>query len=301
MGKESIMVTNANHAIVADQSSARLLYKTGFRVRRDWTISLLLGILGFITFVPLIMLLELSFKDAQQMAQYMWTPAWPLHFRNYVVAIYAVYPYLINSAIFVVGAVTISITFSTLTAYALARYPFPGREFFYIAVLALLMIPGVLTLITSFVVTVSLKLNNSFLGIWLPMAAGAQAFQIIVLRTYFASLPPELFEAGSIDGASETTMLAKIALPLSKPILSTLVILQIMGVWNEYIWPLMIFSKPERYPAVLTVMRMGQLITNRDPGAMWAGYVIVGLPILILFAFTSRTFIRGLTSGAIKF
>jgi ABC-type glycerol-3-phosphate transport system permease component len=96
-------------------------------------------------------------------------------------------------------------------------------------------------------------------------------------------------------------MLLKIGLPLSKPILSTLVILQIMSVWNEYIWPLMIFSKPERYPAVLTVMRIGQLITNRDPGAMWAGYVIVGLPILILFAFTSRTFIRGLTSGALKF
>jgi len=198
------------------------------------------------------------------------------------------------------GTVTISIFCSTLTAYALARYPFPGREFFYFAVLALLMIPGVLTLITSFVVTVRLNLNNTFLGIWLPMAAGAQAFQIIVLRTYFSSLPVELFEAGRIDGAREATMLIRIALPLSKPIMSTLIVLQILGVWNEFIWPLMIFSNPDRYPAVLTVLRLGQLITNRDPGAMWAGYVIVGLPILIMFALTSRTFIRGLTSGAIK-
>ena len=271
-----------------------------FRISRDWSIALVLSILGFITFIPLIMLFELSFKDEQQMAVSQWLPAWPLHLRNYYVAFLAVKPYLLNSGIFVLGAVSIAITCSTLTAYVLARYPFPGREFFYMAVLALLMIPGVLTLITSFVVTVNLKLNNTYLGIWLPMAAGAQAFQIIVLRTYFQSLPPELFEAGRIDGASEFTMLIKIALPLSKPILSTLVILQAMNVWNEFIWPLMIFAKPERYPAVLTVMRMGQLITARDPGAMWAGYVLVGLPILILFAFTSRTFIRGLTSGAIK-
>jgi ABC-type glycerol-3-phosphate transport system permease component len=275
--------------------------KRRFRISRDWFIILLLSFLGFITFVPLIMLIQLSFKDMQQMAVNQWLPAWPLHFRNYVVAWYAVKPYLMNSVVYVLGAVSISIVFSTLSAYAFARYPFPGRSFFYIAILALLMIPGVLTLITTFVVTVTLKMNNSFIGIWLPMAAGGQAFQIIVLRTYFETLPQELFESARIDGARETTMLLKIALPLSRPILSTLIVLQILNVWNEFIWPLMIFSKPERYPAVLTILRLGQLITNRDPGAMWAGYVIVGLPVLILFAFTSRTFIRGLTSGAIKF
>ena len=196
---------------------------------------------------------------------------------------------------------TISIVFSTLTAYALARYPFPGREFFYLAILALLMIPGVLTLITSFVVTVRLHLNNTYFGVWLPMAAGAQAFQIIVLRTFFASLPAELFEAGRIDGAGETSMLLKIALPLSKPLLATLVVLQVTNVWNEYIWPIMVLSRPERYPVVLAILRLGTLVTERDPGAQYAGYVIAGIPLFVLFAFSSRAFVRGLTSGAIKF
>jgi ABC-type glycerol-3-phosphate transport system permease component len=268
--------------------------------RADWPLALVLGILGFLTFVPLIMLLELSFKSQQQMADAMWLPAWPLYFKNYVKAWLVIQPYMLNSVIFALGTTVISIVCSALSAYVLARYDFPGREFFYVAILALLMIPGVLTLITAFVVTVNLGLNNTYLGVWLPLAAGAQAFQIIVLRTFFASLPGELFEAGRIDGASEATMLLKIALPLAKPILSTLIVLQILSVWNEFVWPIMVLSDPQEYPAILAILRLGQLVTQRDPGAMYAGYVISGIPLLLLFAFTSRSFIRGLTSGAIK-
>lgn len=271
-----------------------------FRWRGDWSIALVLLILGFLTFVPLIMLLELSFKSQQQMADAMWLPAWPLYFKNYVKAWGVMQQYMVNSLNFSLGSVIVSIVCSTLSAYVLARYDFPGREFFYMAILALLMIPGVLTLITAFVVTVNLNLNNTYWGVWLPLAAGAQAFQIIVLRTFFASLPSELFEAGRIDGAGELTMLLRIALPLAKPILSTLIVLQILNVWNEFIWPIMVLSDPNRYPAILGILRLGQLVTQRDPGAMYAGYVISGLPLLLMFAFTSRSFIRGLTSGAIK-
>ena len=274
--------------------------KPRFRWRGDWSIGLVLLILGFLTFIPLIMLLELSLKSQQQMADAMWLPAWPLYFKNYSKAWGVMQQYMINSLNFSVGTVIVSILCSTLSAYVLARYDFPGREFFYMAILALLMIPGVLTLITAFVVTVNLGLNNTFWGVWLPLAAGAQAFQIIVLRTFFASLPAELFEAGRIDGAGEMTMLLRIALPLAKPILSTLIVLQILNVWNEFIWPIMVLSDPTRYPAILGILRLGQLVTQRDPGAMYAGYVISGLPLLLMFAFTSRSFIRGLTSGAIK-
>jgi len=266
----------------------------------DWPIAIVLLILGFLTFVPLIMLVELSLKSQQQMADAMWLPSLPLYFKNYAKAWNVMQPYMINSLSFSLGAVVISIICSTLSAYVLARYDFPGREFFYMAILALLMIPGVLTLITSFVVTVNLNLNNTYWGVWLPLAAGAQAFQIIVLRTFFASLPGELFEAGRIDGAGELTMLGRIALPLAKPILSTLIVLQILNVWNEFIWPIMVLSDPDRYPAILGILRLGQLVTQRDPGAMYAGYVISGIPLLLMFAFTSRSFIRGLTSGAIK-
>ena len=274
--------------------------KRRFRVSRDFWLVTVLSILGFLTFVPVLMLLQLSFKDDQQMASSMWLPVLPLHLRNYSKAWAVMGPYMRNSLFFVTGTVSISIVCSTMSAYALARYPFPGREFFYMAILALLMIPGILTLIACFVVTVRLHLNNTYFGVWLPMAAGNQAFQIIVLRTFFASLPRELFEAGRIDGASEWRMLRGIALPLAKPILTTLIVLQVMGAWNEYIWPIMVLSRPEQYPAVLAVLRLTQLITVRDVGATYAGYVISGIPLFILFSLSSRVFIRGLTSGAIK-
>ena len=289
---------NTTESVVLHKSAGRS--SSGSLFKENWFVLLVLIILGFITFIPVLMLLQLSLKDMQQMADSMWLPVFPLHFKNYEKSFWLMVPYIMNSVLFVLGSVTVSITFSTLTSYALARYDFPGKEFFYMAILALLMIPGILTLITSFVVVVSLGINNSLLGIWLPMAAGAQAFQIIVLRTFFASLPNELFEAARIDGANELTMLVRIALPLSTPILLTLTVLQIMNVWNEFIWPIMVLSNPDQYPIILGVLRLSQLITQLDPGATYAGYVIAGIPIFILFVFSSRSFIRGLTSGAIK-
>jgi ABC-type glycerol-3-phosphate transport system permease component len=280
-------------------SSTNIARQTHRRGRDVLLITILSG-LGFLTFFPVLMLIELSFKTQQQMANSMWLPTLPLRLVNYFNAWVIMNPFILNSVLYVIGTITVSIVCSTLSAYAMARYAFPGREFFYIAILALLMIPGILTLITRYVTAIDLHINNTFLGVWLPMAAGAQPFQIIVMRTFLASLPEDYFEAGRLDGASELRMLLDIAIPLSMPILSTLVLLQVLSVWNEYIWPIMIFSNPERYPVMLGVLQLGNLIRGGNPGDRFAGYVIAGLPLMILFALSSRSFIRGLTSGAIK-
>jgi multiple sugar transport system permease protein/raffinose/stachyose/melibiose transport system permease protein len=208
---------------------------------------------------------------------------------------------LLNSVYFVIGTVIVSIVFSVLSSYALARYDFPGREFLYLAILGLMMVPGILTLLTRFLIVVKLGINNSFWGLWLPMAAGAQAFQIIVMRTFFASVPEDFFEAARLDGAGEVRMLWHIALPMAKPIVTTLLVLQAHGVWNEFLWPVMVMSDPHKLPAVIQILQFIDRHTSRfDPGVEKASYVLTGLPVLILFAFTSRAFIRGLTSGAIK-
>ena len=272
-----------------------------FQISSDMQIGIVLMILGFLTFVPVIMLLELSFKTEQQMADYMWLPTFPLRLYNYVRAGRIMGPYMLNSLYFVLGTVTVSIICSVFSAYALARYKFPGKEFLYLAILGLMMIPGILTLLTRFALIVQMGLNNTLWGIWLPMAAGAQPFQIIVLRSFFASLPEELFEAGRLDGGTEVRMLWSIALPLAMPILTTLIILQCLGVWNEFVWPIMVLSDPDRYPAILGILRLRDVVYGaHDPGAEYAGYVIAGLPLFVLFAVSSRAFIRGLTAGAIK-
>jgi ABC-type glycerol-3-phosphate transport system permease component len=216
-------------------------------------------------------------------------------------------PYLINSAAFVVGTVAISVVCSSLSAYALARYRFLGKGFLYMAILGLMMIPGILTLFTRFVVVLRIGIYNTLWGIWLPLAAGVQAFQIIVLRTFFESLPEELFEAGRLDGANEFRMLWSIALPLAKPILTTVIVLQINSVWNAFIWPIMVLKDPTRYPAILGIIQLRETMSfghydsyMENPGVEFAGYVIAALPLVLLFSVSSRSFIRGLTSGALK-
>ena len=267
----------------------------------DVGLGIVLGLLGFLTFLPVLMLFQLSVKTEQQMAEHMWVPTWPMKFGNYEKAARIMMPYMLNSLYFVLGTVSVSLGFSTLSGYAFGRYDFPAKSALFLGILGLMMIPGILTLLTRFIMVIDLKLNNTLWGIWLPMAAGAQAFQIIVMRTFFASLPEELFEAARLDGANELRMLGSIAMPLAKPILTTLFVLQCNGVWNEFIWPIMVLADPTRYPAILGILRLRDIMYGgRDPGAEFAGYVIAGLPLLLLFAFTSRAFIRGLTSGAVK-
>jgi len=270
------------------------------KTRNILGIGLTLAILALLTFAPFIMLFQLSLKSTQQIADSMWLPSLPFHFKNYWRAFYMMRPYLLNSVIFCIGTATISILCSSLTGYALSRYQFPGRELFYYLILALMMIPGILTLITRFVTVVKLHLNNTNFGIWFPLAAMSQGFEVIVLRTFFTSVPEELFESARIDGADEFRMLYALALPLSRPIITTLVVLSIMSTWNEFIWPTMVFGNSAYYPAILIVQQLGATHLYNDPGAMYAGYVLAGLPLLLLFALTSQTFVRGLTSGAIK-
>ena len=295
------MKVMAKPAITKTGSVAGKPRRRQVRISRDWFLGAVLGILGVITFIPIIMLLQLSLKDIQQIAVSMWLPTAPLHYENYLRALNVVLPYLCNSIVMVVAVVGISIFCSTLSAYVLARYPFPGREFFFAAILALRMVPAVLTLFTTFVITIGLNLNDTNLGLWLPIAAGGQAFQIIVLRAFFASVPQELIDSARMDGAGETRILTGIVLPMSRPILSTMIVIDLLAIWNEYIWPLVVLSKPDRYPIVLHVLRMSfDYYGERDPGGQYAAYVLSALPLFILFAFTSRTFIRGLTSGAVK-
>jgi ABC-type glycerol-3-phosphate transport system permease component len=273
----------------------------GFRLPPDFGIGVILGIFGFLTFIPVLMLLQLSLKSEQQMANSMWLPQIPFHFVNYLHAYFQMLTPMVNSLIFVLGTVTISLLCSTISAYIFARYNFPGKKYLFIMVLSLMMIPGILTLLPRFTVVLHFKLNNTFFGVWLPLAAGEQAFQIIILRTFFESISEELFEAARIDGAREMSMLGSIALPLAMPMLTTLIVLHCNAVWNEYVWPMMVLSNPKLYPVMLTILSFNrQILGISDPGATFAGYVLAGIPLLILFSLSSRSFIQGLTSGAIK-
>jgi len=284
---------DANAKPVYQSGSARKMWK------QDWWKHLLLVIISFFLFFPFIITIIISFKSIGQFSVAPFQPTFPMHWGNYREAGEVVIPYIFNSIV-VSGATCFGVlVIGALTAYVFASFTFPGREFLYYAILALLMVPGILTLVPSFVVVRNLHLLDTRWALILPWIAGGQVFAIFILRTFYASMPKDLFEAARIDGAGELAIFARIAVPLSKSILGVVAIFNILGTWNDFLWPLITISSQDSYPLVLGLYRF-QSAYYTVWGPLMAGYVIGTIPLIILFAFTSRLFVQGLAAGGIK-
>ena len=142
-------------------------------------------------------------------------------------------------------------------------------------------------------------LINTRWALILPYIASGQVFAIFILRSFIAGLPEDLFEAARIDGAGELSILRTVVVPLSMPILGTIAIMNILSVWNDYVWPYIVISDDAKRTLTigLQVFR-GQYGSSYGP--MMAGYVLASLPLLLLFLFTMKQFIQGATSGTLK-
>lgn len=267
--------------------------------KKDLPIHIVLGFLVFFTFYLLVFLFITSFKDIFQFVYHFWGVTFPLHFSNYVDAWGQVYPYLLNSAVVSISSLAGVLILASLSAYAFARFSFPGKEILFFAIISLLMIPWILTLIPRFLLVRDLGLLNTRWALILNYVAGGQIFAIFILRSFFASLPEEFFEAARIDGASEIQCFVKILLPLSKPILITIAIMNLINTWNNYIWPLVTLSDDKLWTIPLGLFAFqGRYATLWGP--LFAGYLIASIPLIVLFFFTMRYFIAGLSSGALK-
>jgi multiple sugar transport system permease protein/raffinose/stachyose/melibiose transport system permease protein len=225
--------------------------------------------------------------------------SWPLHIENYAIAWGMISRPLFNSMLVSVSSAVGTVVFASLSAYVFARYRFPGRELLFYAVISLLMIPNVFQLIPRFMLVKDLKLLNTYWALILPYIAGGQIFAIFVLRSFFASLPQELFDAAKIDGASDLKTFLYIAVPLSRSIIATLAILRLQQAWNDFIWPLVSTTDSNLRTAIVQLSFLqGEYGTQIGP--MFAGYILGSVPLLIIFAFGMKQFIAGMTSGAIK-
>ena len=163
-----------------------------------------------------------------------------------------------------------------------------------------MMIPSILTLITRYQQVVSMGMLNSFSGIILPGIAGYIPASFMLLFTFFAGLPRDLFEAAQIDGSSDLKTYLKIVTPLSAPILWTIGIQTFVGEWNDYLWAKIVLTDDtwKTLPVYLTD------ITTAYEGlgyaVPFAGYVLASLPLIVIFIAASKQFISGMTSGAFK-
>lgn len=258
-----------------------------------------LWLLLLLTLFPFYMLLISSLKYRNQILHHFWTPTLPLHFDNYASAYEQIAPFILNSVIVTVGIMVLVILVSGLAAYSFARFEYPGKTFLYMAILSLLMVPGFLLLIPQFLLVKQMGLLNTYLGQILPTAAYISALATMLMRTFFEGLPNSLYEAAELEGAGDFKVLTHIVIPLSKPIIASVAIISALIGWNNYIWPLVITTGEKVKPVILA---LNSILSTADQGnsVQLAGFVIASIPLLILFAFSTKPFISGLTSGAVK-
>jgi len=258
----------------------------------------ILWLLLLLTVAPFILMVIRSFKTFAQAMQTDLLPSLPLHYGGYVRAWDAIHQYAFNSLVVSAASLVGALLFASLSSYVFGRCDFPGRTVLFYSLITLMMLPGILGLIPRFILIVRLGMINSLWGLILVYWA-SQVFMIFVLRTFVESLPEELFEAARIDGAGHLQLYWHITVPLSAPVLSVLAILNVLQTWNDYIWPLLVIRENalRTIPLGLVYLKSSPI---PDPGAEMASYVLASLPLLVIFVFTMRSFVQGLTSGALK-
>ena len=261
---------------------------------------LVLSIILLLSFITIALMIFLSLKDNGQIYGRFWSLPSPVHWENYQQGWITMRRYIFNSLWYSLASVIGVVFLSSLSGYVFARHRFPGKEVIYVCILALLMVPGILTLIPAFVLVRQLGLINTPWALILPWTAGGQIFGILLCRSFFATLPQELFDAAKVDGASEFEQYRKIALPLSWPIMVTLAIMHLVGSYNDFIWPLLTISDQKLQVVTVGLTQFRNEFGTVNWGPRMAAYAVASLPLVVLFSFGMRFYVRGLTSGAVK-
>ena len=258
--------------------------KRGGVIASQTLITLLTTIFVLLAFIPIFLMVFLSLKSQAQFYNNLWAIPNPPQWSNYNAAWTQLVQNMVNSVITVSVGTFFIVALSAMSGYVFARLEFPLKNFLFMMMLALMMVPGVLTLTPSFKLIQRLGLKNTWWALWLPWASGGQIMGMYLCRTFISSQSPALFESARIDGAREFQAFYKIALPLSKPILATLVVID--------------SNTKQVISVAVQIYSSSTGIT--DYGAMIAGFVMATIPLLLMFMFSSRLYIEGITSGAVK-
>lgn len=224
---------------------------------------------------------------------------WPASLGNFL-TVWKTMPlprYFLNTLVLAGLGVGLNLILCALAAYPLARMEFPGRKLIAGLLLSTLLLPGHIGLIVNFVTLLRLRLVDTYAGVLLPGAVSV--FGIFLLRQAFLTVPQDLEDAARIDGATEWTIWWRVMLPVITPALGALALFEFVAVWNSFLWPLIVLKTPDKYPLAVGLLYLSGLFAH-NTRAVAAGAVMMTLPIIAVFLFTQRYFMRGLTAGAIR-
>ncbi len=282
-------------------SGGAITKSVGGRQGRDWPKHILIILIIAVELLPFYMMLQISVKDNAGFLSNPWLPSNPLGWiwENYVDAVKLVLPYVANTVVVAVSATIGTLVIALMGAYFFARYKMPFSGPLWAAFLLLMLLPGVANIVPLFALLKSLNLLNTLYALIILGIAGGQVFCIYVLRNFIEEIPKDLFEAAEMDGASHLAQLRNVVIPMSGPILGTLAILQFLGAWNDFLMPLIILRDPELFTIGVGLIYLdGEYV--KQWGKIMASFFIASLPLIVIFLFTMKLFVRGLGSGALK-
>ena len=293
-------------ARAAEAESAKGRYLKGWS---GSVLTILVVAIGLIWSVPTIGLFVASFRPAQLITTTGWWQAFfgnesPWHFtiQNYenVIQTAGLGQAFINSLIISIPATVFPILLGAFAAYAFAWMKFPGRDWIFFGVVALLVVPSQIALGPVYSIFSSIGLTGTFFAVWIAHTANGLPFAVFLLRNFFAGLPKDLIESAHIDGASTWRTFWTIALPLSVPALASLAIFQFMWVWNDLLVALIFLGGSQSVqPITLAVANQVGTYGQNFQILTAAAFLSMALPLIVFFSM-QRFFVRGILAGSVK-
>jgi multiple sugar transport system permease protein len=273
------------------------------RPRYGWITAAAGAVIVVLTYFPLVFVLSNSLKSGQGIfSSGVFSLFTQFDSANYVTAWSGVSRQLVNTVIVAAVTIVIGVTAAALGAYAFSQLRFRGKNLLFLAYVALLLVPWTLTLIPLFLTIQKLHFFNTWWALILPYAASSQPLLVLIFRGFFEQIPRELLESARVDGCAERQVLARIVVPLTRPVLLTGAILVMINVWGDYLWPAIAIQNPAKTTISAGVQQfVGSFGLNASSGgAVFAAFIIATAPMFLLVGVTMRYFVSGLTEGASK-
>lgn len=296
---ESNRFATTSNAPVAKIASCQSLRR---KRRSNLSAYFVLLVATFLLGLPFFWMIITSLKPIEEVIQFppSWLPS-SIHLENFVAAWNTV-PFdrfYLNSIYTSTATTVLQVLFALFMAYAFVFIDFPGKPVLFTLVLVTMMIPVEMKLIPNYLLLAKLKWVNTYWALIIPPIA--HAFPVFVLHQQFRTLPHDLIDAAKVDGANHLQILLNIVTPMSRPLLAAVFLVSFVGRWNDYLWPLIVTNElnMRTLPIGLAYLKSTQE-TITQWNVLMAGTIFVIFPILILFLFTQKQFVEGITRGALK-
>jgi arabinogalactan oligomer/maltooligosaccharide transport system permease protein len=207
--------------------------------------------------------------------------------------------WLFNSLVVTIGTAIIGVIIAATSAYAFSRYKFPGRGVGLTTLLATQLIPAAMLLVPIYLLAVQLKLPNTYIGLVIGLSVTSVPFSIWILKGYYDTVPIELEEAARIDGCSQLEAFYRVLLPLSTPALAIVFLFNFLAAWNDYFLARILISKNELLTWPLGLQRFQQQFQTQW-NDLAASSILISIPVILLFLYSSKWLVSGVTAGGVK-